>query len=330
MSGRELFFQFMDAATGPAVKHAAKVNAKTSEPQPEPAPEPPPESKAATPPESKPKSKSTSKSKSKPKSEPAPKVEAAEAPAQAPQKGMMAFYGPRQKLLDEMKAARDKRSAVDRKLAKIQYLKSDEGEILFPEDARLVASEANLRRQRADLDDQLQTSLRSYQGLGVENVPGVAAAPTGEGYAAARLAVMPRPTAGPIGGNILRQLAARYALKQEEKDAPSGRIFAPTPPGGVSQKALEALKERLKEAKKAVTERRVELMEIEPRLDQMVEDIELHRPEARDSVQRKIRSALVARKRELLRQQKEDAAALTQMQRSVERMESMLPEPESE
>lgn len=254
-----------------------------------------------------------------------PAVESVDKPDQGTPTAAKSFAERQQKLAAETEAAQYEVMEVDRKLAKIEWLRSNNAPLYTTQNAELVADEDDLKKERAALSDRIVASTRKYAELGGgnEGVPARSAAPLGQGYAAARGTVLARPIAGRAGG-VGHLLAAGRALATERKAAPSGYLVAPTPPGGASPEALAELTRRRDELEELQEARETEIGTIRPNLERMGEESAAHVPRARHPLRRDAADSLAARKMELTKLHEEDDFKLQQMSRGISRMKSVL------
>jgi len=203
----------------------------------------------------------------------------------------------RQVLIDEAEPWKTRLEEIDFDLAKIDSFRQG-AEILFPEDALLVASEDDLKEERAGLSDQLETTRSSLQKLGGETagIAGRSAAPTGEGHREAIRRLwwdtgrstraiksgvdtafglgVDRPSiAGAAVGGTAHALLEpgvfplRRAKEKHVAQAPAGHLFAPKPPGGASPEALEALRKKHAALSEAAEERSQEVKVLSPQIE---------------------------------------------------------------
>ena len=233
-----------------------------------------------------------------------PIVEEVDKPEQGTPQAKLPFSERQEKLRLEMRDVSDQAAVIDSKLEQIDNLRSSGDQDLTPADARLIASEFDLKKERAALDDKMAAFRRSQQALGGgdEGVPGRSATPTGEGHREAIRRLQHdkgRGTRGvpsaidkvfglgvgrpSISGAVLRRaapltkgivglftepggsgIALSRAKKEHLPESPAGHLFAPKPKGGASPEALEALKKRRDDVEDIHKVREDELMSLEP------------------------------------------------------------------
>jgi len=207
------------------------------------------------------------------------------------------FSERRQQLVDDDKKRQERIDGIDWALQAIERIR-DTGEPIGTTEARLIANEANLKKERADLSDKREAIRRALQELGGKGpgITGRSAAPTGEGHREAIRRLWrdtgrstraiksgvdtafglgvdrPSISGAAVGGTAHALLepgvfSLRRAKEEHVAQAPAGHLFAPKPPGGASPEALEALRKKLVVMEKSDKARAAELKDIAPQID---------------------------------------------------------------
>ena len=239
----------------------------------------------------------------------------------------------RQALIDEAEPWKAQAEEIDAKLQQIEHLRST-GEAGGVVGAQLIASEDDLKEERAGLSDLLETNRRSLQELGSETagVAGRSAAPTGEGRreALGTLSWGQRWGDSPLDVVFPVPISKSIALERAGLgESPAGHLFAPKPVGGATPEALAELKRRRDAVETISKEREDELESLRPLITQLEEGMVPAMGGGRshkDPLKQKALSTMIDRRSELLRLQEEDAPTLEQMVRGVSHMESVLSE----
>ena len=292
-----------------------------------------------------------------------PAVESVDRPDQGTPTAARSFAELQQKLAAATAADQAKLKATDRKLAKIEWLRSNNAPLYTTQNAQLVADEDDLKKERVALSDRIVASTRKQAefGGGGEGVPARSAVPgrkpsgraAWEGWedsdTLSTIAKSMALATGPAG------FAASQLLGREKSAAPSGYLVAPTPPGGASPETLAALTGKRDKMKATRDSNEVEITALEPAIAQLTDKL-MHQgrstagglvkneagdyimsPESghsllslasmtprEDDPDARALDQLQARRGDLLRKNKESDAAYAQMNRGISRMQSVL------